>query len=296
MISFCYNMTMPYALDIDLLRSFAAVADTRHFTKAAERLGRTQSAVSLQIKRLEQAVGARLFHRSNRAVRLTGEGETLQRYARQMLRLHDETLAAFGRPATQGRVRLGVTDTSMCYMWPVLRRFAEDHALVEVEFRCDRSWHALETFEAGETDLALVTQPCGREGGRIVRREPLVWAAAKGSAVAALDPLPVALFGPGCIYRKTAERALEAAGRPFRHAYNSASRDGLDTAVGAGLAVTTVPRSVMPADWYALGPGDGFPPLPEIEILLFTPAARMSQAAQALATTIAEVLGEPAGG
>lgn len=285
---------MDAPLDIDLLRAFTAVADTRHFTRAAERLGRTQAAVSMQIKRLEQVIGARLFQRSNRKVRLTGEGETLQRYARQMLRLHDETLAAFGRPATQGRVRLGVTDTSMCYMRPVLRRFAEEHALVEVEFRCDRSWHALDTLEAGETELALVTQPCGRTGGRVVRREPLVWAAAKGSAVAALDPLPVALFGPGCIYRKAAEQALEAAGRTYRHAYNSASRDGLDAAVGAGLAVTIMPRSVMPADWYALGPDDGFPPLPEIEILLYRSGAETPQAARALAATICEVLGEPA--
>jgi len=280
-------------LDIDLIRTFVTVADTRNFTRAADRLGRTQSAVSLQIKRLEEIVGARLFHRTNRKVQLSSEGEMLQRYAREMLRLQVETLAAFGHPASIGRVRLGVTDTSMCYLQPVLRQFADHYPLVEIEFRCDRSWHALDALESGEVDLALVTQPCGRKGGQVVRREPLVWAASKNSSAAHLDPLPLALFGPGCIYRDEAEQALTAANRKFRHAYNSASRDGLDAAVNAGLAVTMIPRSVMPANWTKLGLEGGFPKLPDIELLLFGSGAETTQVARALETTMREVLEEP---
>lgn len=280
-------------LDMDLLRTFLVVAETLHFTRAAERLGRTQSAVSLQVKRLEENLGARLLRRSNREVRLTPEGEMLLRYARAMLRLQDETLAALGHPSTRGLVRLGVTDNSMCYLEPVLRRFGADHPLVEVEFRCDRSWHSLDALAAGEVDLALVTQDCGRKGGTVARREPLVWAAVKGAAPDRIRPLPLALFGTGCIYRKAAEDALKTAGRGYRHAYSSASRDGLNLAVDAGLAVTIIPEGVMPAHWRRLGPDDGFPALPDFELLLFRSADEVPPAADALAATILAVLGEP---
>lgn len=287
------DMAARNPLDMDLVRTFLVVAETLHFTRAAERLGRTQSAVSLQVKRLEDNVGARLLRRSNREVRLTPEGEKLQRYARAMLRLQDETLAALGHPSTRGHVRLGVTDNSMCYLEPVLRRFAADHPLVEVEFRCDRSWHSLDALAAGEVDIALVTQDCGRKGGIPARREPLVWAAARGAAPERVDPLPLALFGTGCIYRGAAEKALAAAGRAYRHAYSSASRDGLNLAVDAGLAVTIVPEGVMPANWRRLGPDRGFPALPDFELLLFRSQAEVPRAAEALAGTILAVLGGP---
>lgn len=256
-------------LDIDLLRSFAAVADAKQFTLAAERLSRTQSAVSMQIQRLETAVGTKLFHRSRRRVRLTSDGEKLRGYAARMLRLNDEILAEFGQTSLQGRIRVAATDTSMSYMPAILSRFAEAHPLIDLEIGCRRSWEAIDALEAGEFDLALVTQPCGRSSGEVLRREQLVWAMARGSAAATLDPLPLALFGKGCIYRKSALEALESVGRNWRHAYNSASQDGRDVAVSAGLAVTAVPVSVLRDDWVALGAREGFPPLPEIEILLF---------------------------
>lgn len=256
-------------LDIDLLRSFAAVADAKQFTLAAERLNRTQSAVSMQIQRLESAVATKLFHRGRRQVRLTSDGEKLRAYAHRMLRLNDETLAAFGQTALQGRIRFAATDTSMCYLPPVLSRFAESFPLIELEIDCKRSWDALDALEAGEHDLALVTQSRGRTKGEVVRREPLAWAAARGSAAGAVDPLPLALFGKGCIYREAATDALDKSGRKWRHAYDSPSRDGLAVAVSAGLAVTIVPQSAMPANWMPLGADDGFPPLPEIEIQLY---------------------------
>lgn len=256
-------------LNIDLLRSFAAVADAKQFTLAAERLNRTQSAVSMQIQRLEDAVGAKLFHRFGRQIRLTGEGERLRAHATRMLRLNDEILADFGQQSLQGRIRVVATDTSMSYMPGILSRFAESHPLIDMEIGCLRSWEALDALDLGEFDLALVTQACGRAKGEIVRREPLVWAAAKGSAAALIDPLPLAVFGEGCMYRKTALDALDKQGRHWRHAYNSASRDGLDIAVSAGLAVTIVPESILPAGWMVLGEDHDFPALPEIEIMLY---------------------------
>ena len=279
-------------LDIDLLRAFTTVAECRHFTLAAERLQRTQSAVSMQVKRLESRVGARLFERSTRGVRLTADGEAFRRYAQGLLRLNDEALAAFGRPSVQGRVRLGATDTTMCLLPPILSRFAEAYPLVELEIRCERSWEALTALEAGELDLALVTQSCGHTGGELLCREPLVWATARDSAVDELEPLPLALFGPGCVYREAALKALDTAGRSWRHAYNSASRDGLDVAVSAGLAVTATPLSALPSEWRVLGSDRGFPPLPEMDVLLYHATGEASAPVATLADVIAESLRE----
>lgn len=279
-------------LEIDLLRSFTAVAETKHFTRAAERLNCAQSAVSMQIKRLETLVGTRLFDRTKRTVKLTTDGELFRRYASRILRLNEETLAAFGGPPVQGHVRLGATDTSMCFLPPILSRFAQRYPLIELEIRCDRSWEALDALESGEIDLALVTQPCGRHGGEVVHREPLVWAAAQGAAVEEINLLPLALFGPGCIYRDATIDALDEAGRAWRHAYNSASRDGLDVAVDAGLAVTVVPKRALKANWRSLNENEELPPLPDMELLLYRAAGDATAPIETLATVITDTLSE----
>lgn len=277
-------------LEIDLLRAFVVVAENKSFTRAAEQLNCVQSAVSMQIRRLEAAVGARLFDRTRRRVALTSQGEQLLVYAHRMLQLNAEALSSFGKASVQGRVRLGVTDTSMVFLPPVLSRFAASYPLVELEIRCDRSWHSLSALEAGEIELALVTQSCGRSGGAVVRREPLVWAVAQGSAVDRQDPLPLALFGPGCVYREAALAVLDEVGRSWRHAYNSASRDGLDVAVAAGLAVTILPQSALTKDLRKLGPAQDFPALPAIEILLFGKTGQISAPIAALADAVALTL------
>ncbi len=278
---------MRFDLEIDLLRGFCAVAETRNFTRAAERLGRVQSAVSGQIKRLEDVVGTRLFDRNRRSVKLTPEGALLLGYAHRILRLNDAALAELGQPAMAGRIRLGVTDTSNCYIPGWLARFAAACPRVQLEIRCLRSWEALDALEAGELDLAVVSQPCGRDGGLSVWREPLVWALARGSVVDDEDPLPLAIFAPGCVYRQAALDALDACGRAWRIAYSSPSRDGLRIAVAAGLAVTVAPESTLNATMRRLGPAEGFPALPEIEILLFTAQQASSGPANMLAAVIA---------
>ena len=275
-------------LDLDLLRSFSAVAETKNFTRAAERLGRVQSAVSMQVKRLEDVVGTKLFHRTRRAVRLTPDGVVLLRHAQRMLRLNEQALADFGRQAIGGRVRLGATDTTMCFLPAVLSRFAQSYPLIELEVRCDRSWEALDALEAGEVDLALVTQPCGRDGGRVVRRESLMWAVSRESVVDEQDPVPLAIFAPGCIYRDAALKALEDMGRGWRNAYNSPSRGGLDVAVTAGLAVTIVPECALAPGLRVLGPEQGYPALPAIEILLYRSAGAGSASVATLADVIVE--------
>lgn len=280
-------------LDLDLLRTFVAVAETRHFTRASQRLNCVQSAVSMQIKRLETALDTRLFERSRRHVRLTGEGEVLLGYARRMLRMNEEALVSIGRPSVHGRVRLAATDNSMLFVPDVLPGFARDYPLVEVELGCVRSWEALESLEAGEADIALVTQCCDRDGGRTVHAEPLVWAVARGSCAHELDPVPLAIFAPGCIYREAALMALEAAGRRWRHAYSSPSRAGLDAACEAGLAVTILPASRVGPNLKVLDENAGFPALPTFELMLFQGTGELPPPARALADVIAGAFETP---
>jgi len=283
---------MPEDIELDLLRAFLAVVETRNFTRAAERLGQAQSAVSGKVQRLEQRLGCRLFQRTKRVVALTPDGVAFVRDANRMIRLNDEILNSFTGASARGRVRFGATDTSMSYVPPVLAAFGHGHPLVEVELRCDRSWEALDALEAGELDVALVTQPCGRDHGEVLRRDPMTWAAAETAALEHLDPLPLAIFGPGCIYREAAIGALDAIGRRWRLAYTSASRDGLEAAVEAGLAITALPTPLRPRHLRALGEAEGLPPLPMMELQLFTRPAPRSDAVEALIAAIRAALSE----
>lgn len=284
---------MDLDLEIGLLRTFVAVARTRSFTRAAERLNRVQSAISMQIKRLEEIVGVRLFERTRRSVRLTRDGEQLLHHANRLIRLNELALVDLGRPSVTGRIRFGVTDTSAMYLRPILTRFAEAFPLTEFEITCERSWEALDALEAGELDLALVTQPCGRDDGRVVRREPLQWAAAKSSPVAEQDPLPLAIFAQGCIYRHMILDALDASGRAWRLAYNSPSRDVLRMAVETGLVVTVLPDSLIGPPLQRPGPDNGLPALPEMEILLYENPASADHSLAVLADVVDEVLARP---
>ena len=282
---------LSHPIDTNLLRTFAVVAETRHFTRAAERLNCVQSAVSMQIKRLEDTLQVRLLERSRRDVKLTAEGEIILRYAYRMMRLTDETLAEIGHPAKSGRVRLGATDLSMCYLPKVLQQFALRYPMIDVDLRCERSWEALESLEAGEVDIAFVTQRCGHNGGKLLGQSPLVWVAAKHADLTDLDPVPLALFGPGCIYRKAAIDALERQNKSYRLAYESPSRAGLDCVVGAGLAITTVPTDYVGDDMRVIpASADGLPPLPNLKTYLFGTSAKHTPAIKAFCELLVDIL------
>lgn len=255
-------------LQIDLLRAFHEVAETGSFTRAARRLNRVQSAVSMQIKRLEEAVGRPLFERGGRRVALTDEGVMLLGYARRMLSLNREALTSLREPAVAGVVRLGASDVASYLLPDILPRFAAAYPGLELEIHCDRSWNLLDALDDGALDLVLVTQHQGRPPGRLVREEPLVWAAARGGRAQERDPVPLALFGQGCIYREAALRALDAGARRWRIAYSSVNPAGLRAAVDAGLAVTTAVQSTLDDGMEVLGAAEGFPPLPAVRITL----------------------------
>jgi DNA-binding transcriptional LysR family regulator len=277
---------MAMDLQIDLLRAFHEVVESGSFTRAARRLNRVQSAVSMQIKRLEEVAGHRLFERSGRRIALTDEGVMLLGYARQMLSLNQEALTSLRLPAMGGVVRLGASDVASYLLPDILTRFAAAYPHLQLEIHCDRSWHLLDGLDRGDLDLALVTQHRGRPPGRLVREEPLVWAAARGGRAQEREPVPLALFGHGCIYREAALRALDACERRWRIAYSSVNPAGLRAAVDAGLAVTTAIRSMVHENMQVLGAVEGFPPLPPVRISLHQAAREATAPVARLASDI----------
>ncbi|MBO6781662.1 MAG: LysR family transcriptional regulator [Alphaproteobacteria bacterium] len=280
---------MAETLDLAHLRTLLAVVDNGSFSRAAEQVHRTQSAVSMQIKRLEETVGKTLFERVGRRSELTREGVALVDYARRILRLHDEALIAVTRPEVTGVVRLGVPDDYMSGFLPeVLSEFAETYPQVEVELRCETSAKVSRAYEKGDVDIGLVTIAMVPQQCRLVRREPVVWATSRRHLVHERDPVPLAVFEPGCIFRQWARDLLDEAGRAYRIAYSSESMAGLVTAVEAGLAVTILPRSGLPHGFRELAPEEGFPALPFVDIGLIPPRADAGGAVHALADHIAD--------
>jgi DNA-binding transcriptional LysR family regulator len=256
-------------LDADNLRSLVAIAETGSFTAAGLRVHRTQSAVSMQMRKLEGQLGRKLFAREGRDARLTADGELLLAHARRILKAQAEALAVFDREAFAGEVRIAAPDDyASTFMPGILMRFAESHPKVRVDLRSLPSHQAARLVDRGEIDLALVTQGHGEAGGIELQREPLVWVAARGHCVHEADPLPLAIFHEDCIFRRHAIRALDAIGRPWRIAYSSQSIAGIYAALETGLAVGTILPSNLRAGLVVLGEAEGLPPLPEVAILL----------------------------
>lgn len=279
------------SIDSALLRTFAVVAETEHFTRAAERLNCVQSAVSMQVKRLEESLQVRLFERQGRGIKLTQEGRILLRFAHRLTRLTDEVFVEMGRQVHPGRVRIGATDITMCYMPRVLERLHAHHPMIDVELHCNRSWEALDALDAGEIDLAFVTQYENRSGARRVSRTPLVWACAAHSDVHLRRPLPLAIFGPGCIYRQAALAALEDHGIDYRLAYESPSRSGIECAMRAGLAVSVVPKDLVTPDLRVLRAArDGVPHLPILNTYAFTGPSGQSPGVNAVLDLIVDAV------
>lgn len=282
----------PLPFDFDLLRSFAAVADSGGFTRAAERVGRTQSTISLQIKKLEDNLGKRVFEREGRSLQLTPEGEILLTYARRMLHIADEARARLIEPDIEGSVRLGTPeDFATVYLPDVLARFARNHPQVNLEVNCNFSFNLLEGFSRGEYDLVLVKrEPQGSAGGSPVWRDMLVWVGAQDVSVEPDTSVPLILAPAPDVYRKRALTALEAEGRHWRVVFTSPSSEGLLAAVRAGLGITVMSKSMVPDGLKLLGADHGLPSLPDTEIALYLAPGTLSRASQLLADDIRKSL------
>jgi len=279
------NACMLRNLDIDLLRCFSVIAAEGSFTRAGERLGRTQSTISLQVKRLEDQLGQRLFNRTHRALSLTATGASLLAPAREILRLNDLTVAQLTEPDFCGSIRLGVPeDFATAHLPQVLAAFAEAHPLVELEVTCDLTLNLLQRFRDGQFDLVLIKrEPTDQAVGVRVWREALLWVSRPSLPVRDLDPLPLVVSPEPCVYRKRACDALNAVGRRWRVAYTSTSLAGAQSAVNAGLGVTVLPQQMIPPSLEAIAAEADLPSLHDTEIALLegqsptAPAHRLAQ-------------------
>lgn len=277
-------------LDVDLLKTFLAIADAGSFTRAAEAVHKTQSAVSMQMKRLEEILGRPLFARDGRASRFTSDGDRLVEYARRIATMNDEAVSAFTRPELTGTLRFGTPDDYADRFLPeILARFARTHPLVTVDVECVSSTELFERTKRGEIDLALVTFGCDIATDEPLRREPLVWVTSPKHNVHMLDVLPLA--SPHCEWRKAALQALDSQKRKYRIAYSSSNSNAINAAVQTGLAVGAVPELCVRPGMRVLTERDGFPPLGTFDIGLVRKPGRPSSAADALARHVTESLG-----
>ncbi len=275
-------------LDLDLLRAFVAVSDAQSFTRAGVRLGRTQSTISLQIKRLEEQLNAELFSRDPRKVVLTGQGEALLVQARRMLRVNDEIIGEMFEHTLEGEVRFGAPeDFATTHLPGILGDYARAYPHVSLSVTCDLTLRLMDKMGQGELDLALIKrEPVGAGGGQSVWREHLVWVGAGEDILPKDAPVPLVVAPSPCVYRTRASAALDNAGRAWRVAYTSPSLAGQVAALRAGLGVTALPTEMVPDELVTFGPEHGFPPLAEVEIALIRAGKALPVAAEKLATFI----------
>ncbi|PWV99016.1 DNA-binding transcriptional LysR family regulator [Hoeflea marina] len=258
-------------LDPELLRSFVAIAETGSFTTAAARVFRTPSAVSMQIKRLEEHLGVSVFARDARNVSLTPDGSVLLGYARRLIALNRETVTRFVTSAVSGVVRIGTpSDYGEAVLPGVLKRFAKTHPSVVVDVVIDQSSSLRKRLAAGQIDIALVSCVVDNavELGEVVMQDRIVWVGAKGGQAHMIDPLPVSMWDEGCVWRQRAIATLDAVGRRYRVAFMTAHASGQRTAILSDLAVAPMGQSFLGTDIQVLGPDCGLPDPGTYELLL----------------------------
>lgn len=248
-------------LDLTALRSFVAVADTGGVTRAAGAINLTQSAVSMQIKRLEQALDLALFERVGRGVQLTLQGEQLLGYARRMLALNDEALARLTAADFEGEIVLGVPHDVIYPNIPgVLKRFAAEYPRMKVQLISSSTRKLLDMIDRGECHLILTTEETPGAGGEALIELPLIWMGAEGGQAWRQDPLPIA-FCANCIFRPGVVRALEEVGREWDMVVASEVDPAIFAAVSADLAVTATLRDSKPPGSEEIDHGGSLPDL-----------------------------------
>src|SRR3954454_4613090 len=276
-------------LDLELLRSFVSVIDAGGFTRAGERVHRTQSTVSQQIKRLEDDVGQPLLNRNGKDVTPTEAGERLLSYARRLLALAEEARDVVARPESEGAVRLGVPEDFAAYrLAKLLAAFSRSHAALRLDVRADQSANLRRELERGELDLALFKRAAGENGGIAVWPERVHWVTSKSrprdTRIGSVAPLG---FPAGCLYRAGAIHALESAGRTWHMAYTSSNLAGIQAAVAAGMGLSILSEIAIQADHRMLTAKDGFAQIDKTEVaLVSSPVA--SPATLRLADRLAE--------
>ena len=270
-------------LGLDFLRAFVAVVDHGGFTVAGEMLGRTQSAISMQIRKLEDSVGRKILIRNRGDIQPPRDGELLLARARQMLSVHDDMMDELSGSAAEGRVRLGIPDDyAAVYLAPALSRFAQTNPRIELEIQCAESREITDWVDRGELAMGIVTHNPDNPGGVVVRSEEMVWVAATGHRPEEMRPLPLALFGEQCLFRPFVFRTLKEAGVESRIVATSTSLTGILSICRAGIAVSPMARGTVPEDMRIVGTDAGLPQMPPVDIMLRESPGGMTRAAKKL--------------
>jgi DNA-binding transcriptional LysR family regulator len=286
-------MVLPVNLDMDVLRTFVTGVDFGSFAKAADRLGRSPSAISLQLRKLEEQAGQTLFQKQGRGLALTEAGDILIGYARRILELNDEARSAMtGLSAMQGWVRIGLPqDFAETWFPGLLGRFARAHPKVRVEARVDRGSALAQSVERGDLDLALTWGRMGDAKAEIVATRPVVWIGPDGFKRDASEPLPLIAFDSPCAFRDAGLEALKSKQIEWRHVFASPSLGGLWAAVTAGLGVTLRTTEGVPPHLRVLDPvTSGLPALGGIELALHRPGTGQSPAIAQLQVLLIEAI------
>jgi DNA-binding transcriptional LysR family regulator len=275
--------------DLELLRSFVSVADAGGFTRAGERVHRTQSTVSQQIKRLEDDVGQPLLNRTAKDVTPTEAGERLLSYARRLLALAEEARDVMARPGSEGAVKLGIPEDFAAYrLAKLLATFSRSRPGLRLDVRADQSTYLRRDIERGDLDLALIKRDAGEKGGIAVWPERVHWVTSKAHPVdTKTGSVPLIGFPAGCLYRARAIHALESAGRSWHMAYSSSGLAGIQAAVAAGLGLSILADMAIQADHRMLTAKDGFAPIDKTEVALVA-SPNASPATLRLADRLAE--------
>lgn len=257
-----------------LLTGFLAVAESRSFTTAAERLGLRQSTVSQQIRRLEEALGHRLFARDTHSVTLTPEGDALVAMAREILAANERLARFFSVQAHRRRLRLGISeDFAVSGLADVLIQFGRDHPDVDIELAVGLSGFLYQLYDAGELDVIFVKRKAGDRRGELAWRERLAWIGRPGLTLSRDAPVPLVVYNPPSITRTLAIGTLDTSRRNWRLACSSGSLSGLRAALVAGLGVAAHSRRLLPPGLAILPDADDLPPLPEVEFVAIGPGS-----------------------
>lgn len=262
-------------LSFELLKTFVTVVETMNFTHAAERLYKTQSAVSLQMKRLAEEAGRPLFSQTGKKLSLTEAGERLHSYAVRLIRLHDEACAAISAQDMEGCVTLGASeDYSTTILPPILADFAKKYPNVKVNLHCGTSADLKKMLDGGDMDIAILAEH--EEEGRLLQYDPIVWLASR-SYVYDGGEVPLAVYPDYCVARNSATKKLREAGVSYRIAYESQSGLLIKAAVQSGMAVAPALGRGISGDFRVFGPAEGFPELPMIPITLHRKKGRKDE-------------------
>ena len=275
-------------LDLNLLHSFVTIADSSSLTQAAQRLHKTQAAISIQLKKLEELTGKRLMERGYQQPVPTADGELLLQYARRLLSLSEEAYSALHTEEVSGRVRFGIPDDyAGRYLGPALQQFVERYPKVRVEIRNGISQQLLAGLERGELDLALVTRRSSETGGgEVLRRDPLVWVADKEYQLDQSSALPLALYPHGCGFRGTILDTLSRNQRDYYVAFECTGVTGVRTAVDSGLAIAATCPQLVEKNWQVIAPCAQLPALDAIVTELRSDKGEPSKAVLSFAEII----------